>query len=154
MNKPKLDIREFREVHLPYIQGAMWGHRALVEQGSYKGDPKILHAAFLGSLIAGRMILEFLGVGLDQSKTRLDRPHRWEIGDSVSIRMIDGDPADLDLLNSDPRKRDLLVDFIKIAHKAAGHMTVPETRRWPDFHLMIEEIDGLLERQLQTLRPT
>jgi hypothetical protein len=69
-------IREYREEHLPYVRGVMWGHYELAKQGPYRGEPRILDAAFLGSLIAGRMILEFLGVGLDKSTQRLVRPQK------------------------------------------------------------------------------
>ncbi len=144
-------IRDYRNNDLPYIRGAMLGHRMLTEKGSFTGNPDILHAAFIGSLIAGRMILEFIGVGCSRSTLELVCPR--QANDSVSIEDIHGDMVDLVALNSDSTKCNLLSEYIKMAHKAAGHMTIPDNRPWPDFHDMIKEIDSLLDQQLKTLRP-
>ena len=128
----------------------MQGHRELTQSGTYEGDVRILHATFLGSLLAGRMILEFLGIGIDQSGQKLIRPLMRV--DSICIKDLNGDMVDLNALNRDVKRRDLLFEYIKMAHKAGAHMTKPESRPWPDFHRMIKEIDGLLEQQMKTVR--
>ena len=147
-------IRDYHNKHLPYIRRVMWGHYKLTEKGEYKDDPAILDAAFLGSLIAGRMILEFIGITLNQSTMELRSPSKKRAdADSVSIVDINGDLVDIVALNSNSTKRKLLSKYIKMAHKSAGHMTIPEERPWKDFHDMIKEIDLLLDQQLKTLRP-
>ena len=144
------EIREYLDIHLPYIRGAMQGHHVLTQLGPYEGDVRILNATFLGSLIAGRMILEFLGIGIDRSGQKLIRPRMR--ADSICIKDLNGDLVDLDALNREVERHDLLFDYIKMAHKAGGHTTIPKSRPWPDFHRMIKEIDELLEQQIKTVR--
>lgn len=127
----------------------MWGHKALTNRGSYTGDDRILNAAFIGSLVGGRMILEFLGIALDQGASQLVKPNHRST--DVSIEDLAGDFVDLNKLDS--KTKDILAGYIKIAHKAGAHMTKPEDRDLTLYDKGIPLIDSLLEQQLKTLRP-
>ena len=143
------EIDEYCNLHLPYIRGVMLGHYLLATRGQYKDDPRILNATFIGSLIAGRMILEFLGIGLDQSTMRSIRPHKRD--DSVWIDALGGRLVDLGWLQSQSDEHRKICDYIKMAHKAGGHITVAEERPWPDFHPMLKIIDDLFRTQMETV---
>lgn len=148
MSKPKLDqagVDEYRRVHLPYVLGIMRGHKKLCDQGPYTGDVDILHATFVGSIMAGRMLLQFMGIGLDRGKGELKRCSFEP--DDVSIEDLGGSLADIGVLNADTSRRDLLVGFIKMAHKAGAHMTIPDKRPCERTHEAFQEIENLM-RQL------
>ena len=130
----------------------MHGHRVLTERGPCDDDARILNATFVGSLIAGRMILEFLGMKIDQSAQKLTPSKPRADSDSICIEDLNGDLVDPDAFYQEVERHDILFDYIKMAHKAGGHMTIPEPRPWPDFHRMIKEIDELLDEQLKTIR--
>lgn len=149
MSSPRLNgvgIDEYRRIHLPYVLGTMRGHRKLCDRGPYTGDVDILHAAFVGSVMAGRMLLQFMGIGVDRTRGELKRSSFEP--DDVSIEDIGGKLADITSLNADVRRRDLLVGFIRMAHKAGGHMTIPDKRRWERTHEAFDEIEGLLRELL------
>jgi hypothetical protein len=145
-------IGEYCQTHIPYVRNAMFGHYTLCKKGSFKDEKGIIDAAFLGSLIAGRMILEFLGIGLNRSTMQLCRPRKW--GDSVWIDDLGGSPINLDELRQDNEKCNVICEYIKLANKAAGHITVSEERPWPNFHAMINLINQLLDNQLHSIQKT
>lgn len=143
-------IDDYCNRHLPYIRGVMLAHYVLIARGPYKDDARILNATFLGSLIAGRMILEFLGVGLDQSKMEAQRPPGKK-SDSVWIDDLGGDLVQIATLRSQTDKHRSICEYIKMAHKAAGHLTVAEDRPHGDLHPMLKIIDELFRTQMQTV---
>ncbi|MBI2930274.1 MAG: hypothetical protein HYY16_01365 [Planctomycetes bacterium] len=138
---------EYRRVHLPYVVGVMRGHKKLCDRGPYTGDVDILNAAFVGSVMAGRMLLQFMGIGLDRERDKLRRC-AFET-DDVSTEDIDKKLADIDSLNADASRRDLLVGFIRMAHKAGAHMTIPDKRPWERTHEAFQEIERLLAVSLR-----
>ncbi len=144
---PKMDqagIDEYRTKHLPYVLGVMRGHKKLTDRGPYHGDVDILHATFVSSVAAGRMLPNFIGITLDRTNSHLKK-FRPNYPDDVTMEDLGGRMADVDALNRDAVRRDLLAGFIKMADKAAAHMTVPEKRPWERTHEAMAEIEGLLE---------
>jgi len=136
-------IDEYRAKHLPYVVGVMRGHKKLVAKGPYYGDVDILNGVFVGSLAAGRMLLNLIGIGLDR-KTDSLKGFKPSYTDDITMADIGGRMADVGALNNDPARRDLLAGFIKMADKAAAHMTVPEKRPWERTHEALAEIEWLL----------
>jgi len=141
---------EFRKKHLPYVIYVMRGHKRLCnckrmqdDKGGYNDDPCILEASFVGSLAAGRMLLHFLGVDVDGGQDRLKR-HVWRFEDDLNMEGLGGSLADLDRLNAEESTRALLVGFLKMASKAAAHMTIPVSRPWRDTWEAFDMIEALL----------
>lgn len=99
-------IDDYCNRHLPYIRGVMLAHYVLIAKGPYKDDARILNATFLGSLIAGRMILEFLGVGLEPSTMQAKRPVKKN--DSVWIDDLGGELVQIASLRSESAKHEYL----------------------------------------------
>jgi len=149
-NLSEEEKREYIETHIPYMRKALSGHYILCKKGSYKEEDEILTAAFLGSLIAGRAILEFLGIGLSEPAMKL-KPAGKKRKDSVVIEDIDGQPVDLEDLQSRLEEHDLIAECIKMANKAAAHITLAEERPWRCFHPMAELIKQLLDTQMETV---
>ena len=149
MSVPVLDPARFRTTDLPYVVGIMRGHKKLCAEGEYHGDQDILRAAFIGSTVAGRMLLQFMGITLNQSTGELIRPSTRP--DDVNAKSLGADLEDLAALNHDPARKTLIAGFIKMAHKAGAHMTIPEERPWDKTHEAIQEIEGLLKKRFPEL---
>jgi hypothetical protein len=96
----------YRKNHLPYVLGVMRGHKKLTDQGAYLGDADILNSFFVGSLAAGRMLLNFVGIALDRKGNCL-KPFNRIYDDDVTMEDIGGRLGDTTLLNTFlPSKRE------------------------------------------------
>lgn len=153
------DWEKYKNQDVPYVIGILQGHRRIRankklidEKGGYNDDVHVLEACFLGSLAAGRMLLEFIGIKLDQRKDILISAVR-EV-DDAGVEMIGGTVADVARLNNDFHLSELLKGFIRMAHKAAGHMTIPEPRPWDRMDDAVRAIEGLLRECLPKPLPT
>ena len=135
----------FKQSDLPYVIGIMRAHKILCDRGEYTDDQRILNSVFVGSLAASRMLLEFLGVGRNRSTGELVRPKPEK--DSVTAEDLGSSLVDLDVLNADDVKRDLLSGLIWMAHKSSGHITVPDKRPWEHFHEAVTEVEAHLKQK-------
>jgi hypothetical protein len=97
---------------------------------SWTGDPGRLDARFVAGLVTTRLFLNVLGINRDKTGPALSChiPHPDDVtADDLGGLLID--PATLPA-----RERQLFLDFLKMADKAAAHFTVPITHDWTKTH--------------------
>jgi hypothetical protein len=129
-------IEEFFSEHLPYKYGMLLAHAEMCRPGPWKGDPAVLNACFVASLVTGRLFLNFLGVKRNAKDDSLQVCKAWD--DDVSSVDLGGTFVDIGSLP--PRDVELFTGFLKMADKAAAHFSRPEKRPWEDTHEAIDRI--------------
>jgi hypothetical protein len=134
LNKDQID--EFFSEHLPYRYGILLAHTKLCLIGPWTGDPAVLNACFVASLITGRLFLNLLGIKRNVKDDFLQPCRAWD--DDVSSVDLGGTFVDIGSLPT--RDVELFTGFLKMADKAAAHFSRPERRPWEDAHEAIERI--------------
>jgi hypothetical protein len=129
---PQID--EYFEKHLPYRTGILLAHYRMTRT-TWTGDPGWLNACFVAALVTGRLFLNVLGVGKKQAGPNV-------VLDRFSPKNTDVMVDDLGGLLIDPAarpssERDLFLNFLNMADKAAAHFTTPANHDWTKTHEVI-----------------
>lgn len=109
------------EEDIPYSLGIMNAHSKHT-QTSWTGDQNILRAMFVGSLIKGRLFLEFLGVTID-NRGFLKAKSNYR-NDDISIEHLGGTMVKLDALTD--IEQEIIRKFLISTNKHEAHLTPPE----------------------------
>jgi len=133
-------IDKYFERHLPYRTGILLAHYRMTRK-PYRGDVDKLNACFVASLVTGRLYLNVLGVGKKGGKLC-----RF-VGrsDDVSAEDLGGKCIDLRELEPDEA---LFAGFLKMADKAAAHLTIPMNHDWSQTHDVILRIHHYIKVNL------
>jgi hypothetical protein len=79
--------------------------------------------AFEAGAVAGRVLLEFLGVGLD-AKTQTLRESRHRAGDTDDVKVVDLGGSYVPISALSKADREALQKFIRGVHKACAYLTI------------------------------
>jgi hypothetical protein len=112
-----VQIDEYFEKHLPYRTAILLAHYRMTRQ-SWTGDPGRLNACFVAALVTGRLFLNVLGIGKQSGVLDRFLPR----SDDVTVDDLGGiliDPATLPAA-----ERELFLNFLNMADKAAAHFTI------------------------------
>lgn len=112
----------------------------------WTGDVAQLNACFIAALVTGRLFLNVLGIG------------KRRVGDNVALDRFSPQDSDvmvddLGCLLIDPAAlpaadRDLFLDFLNMADKAAAHFTIPMNHDWAKTREVIHRIHYYLKLNL------
>ncbi len=82
--------------------------------------------AFEAGAVAGRVLLDFLGIGYDAKTESLkeSRAHSNKEGLTDDVKVIDLDGEYVCLSNLSSAEQDILAKFIHGVHKACAHLTI------------------------------
>jgi hypothetical protein len=151
--KPLSDAekREFFEPHghLAYRYTMLWTHKLRFPK--HHGIEHC-HAicAFEASLVACRVFMEFLGLGIDRrpGKPILCERQEYSKPDDVKVKDLGG--SFVTLLDVGGDKRDVLAEVYHLADKASAHFTYGASFMEGEgvVHAAIPEIDRLLRKNL------
>ncbi len=120
------DPIDYYNDHLPYSIGIFLKHKNLTA-GRYRGDVDILNAVFVGSIVKGRMLLDMLGIALNQAKP--PQLYRKEPkGDDVcATHLANGTMVVIDDLSDEDKNA--LKHFLIAVNKYEAHLTKQEVPR-------------------------
>jgi hypothetical protein len=130
-------------VHLPYRTRILLAHYRMTRT-SWTGDLGQLEACFEASLITGRMFLNVLGISRNPRDDELIRKKFRD--DEVNVEDLGGNLVDPAKLASEDTA--LFRGFLKMADKAAAHLTTPMEHPWPKTHEAITRICHHLKANL------
>ncbi len=135
-------VEEYFAVHLPYRTRILLAHYKMTRPGGWRGDPAWLDACFVASLVTGRLFLNVLGVGKKDGKLNRFTPQPDDVtADDLGGKLLN--PAELP-----PADRELFLDFLRMADKAAAHFTLPMNHDWTKTHDVIRRIHHYLKVNL------
>jgi hypothetical protein len=143
------EVQYVRDRLIPFYREVMLAHGRL-DHEDWRRERGIPEAAQLGSMIAGRIILEFLGIRLHPKRHRLIGPSN-QYPDDVTIADIGGKLADLERLKRKRGRYKTFRSLILMAHKTAGHLTVRERRPYPNMDQMLRVVDQQLQEQMRPI---
>jgi hypothetical protein len=135
----RAEIDRYFEEHLPYRIGVLLAHYRMTRV-PWVGDVGRLNACFVASLVTGRLFLNVLGIGRAKNGGGL-APYEPKPDDvnAVDLGGVLIDPAAL------PKtEQDLLLNFLRMADKAAAHFTIPIAHDWGKTHEVILRIHHYL----------
>jgi hypothetical protein len=133
-----------RKKDLKYVIGVMRAHEEMVKQPSL-GSGEVHDAVYVGSLAAGRMLLNFIGLDVESKVDRLKR-HEWNFVDDIHMEHCGGKLVDIVKLNNDASRKELLVRFLRMASKSAAHIAKNDPNRpWQDSIPMFHAIEKLVQ---------
>jgi hypothetical protein len=132
---PDNEVERYFSIHLPYRLGILVAHQNLCAAGGCN-VAGVLNATFVGSVLAGRTLLEIMGVRRDPMKGCLRQS---------SARLHDVDAKHLggtyiDVLNLSSADRSLFEDFLRMADKGVVHFTFPEKHAVDQTHIALDRI--------------
>jgi hypothetical protein len=138
--------------HLAYRLTMLWTHKRCWEAG-VRINHSLAICAFEASLISCRVLLEFMGLGINKaSPPKLAQQHKYleSRGSTNEVKIVDlgGRFADL---NSIPiEEQVILANVYYMAHKATAHLThgAPHMEPAGLVHQAIPIIDRLLHENL------
>ena len=151
--EPELSDEEKEEIlndHIPYRLTQIRNHskhkefysRILPNPYYRRHEICAIEAGF----IAGRQLLEFLGISYDRkNKVIKPRPERKVKADDLCIALFDLPPVDLSMLTAD--EKSTLSTFYHRANKGSGHFTWE--KREKDGFETIDEGTKIIERLLK-----
>ena len=138
--------------HLAYRLTMLWTHKRYWEAGGQR-NYSLLVCAFEASLISCRVLMEFLGLGINkESPPKLIQQHKYfKAGGSTNeVKIVDlgGQFAVLDKIPIE--EREILANVYYMAHKATAHLThgAPNMKPAGLVHQAVPIIDGLLHKYL------
>jgi hypothetical protein len=138
--------------HLAYRLTMLWTHKRCSEAG-VRINYSLAVCAFEASLISCRVLMEFLGLGINKaSPPKLVQQHKYFPlrGGTNEVKIIDlgGRFADLDKIPSEERV--ILANVYYMAHKATAHLThgAPDMEPAELVHQAVPIIDRLLHENL------
>jgi hypothetical protein len=109
-------------------------------RASWTGDTGWLNACFIASLVTGRLFLNMLGIGKKAGALGPFSPQP----DDVTVDDMGGVLLDPNSLSA--TDRDLFLNFLVMADKAAAHFTLPMNHDWTKTHEVILRIHHYLTR--------
>jgi len=117
---PPDEIQRFLKEHLAYRLALIRDAIPRVPAQSLADDQ-----AFEAAAVAGRVILDFLGIGYDQKREYLkaERTHRCVNGLTDDVKVIDLGGHYVDLAELNEEEAATLTRFIHGVHKACAHLT-------------------------------
>jgi hypothetical protein len=128
---------------IPYSLGILNAHSKYTSK-PWTGDPDILRAMFVGSLIKGRLFLELLGVCVNKNK-ELKRKERY-LEDDIRIEDLGGTTVDLETLQT--QEKEILAKFLISTNKHEAHLASPENDDLEHIKPAILLINQLLRKHL------
>jgi len=154
------EIKEFFDKHLPYRQTMLTTHKFVnKDEPDYQKHisedikHKINVCGVEASLIACRMFIEFLGLGIKYDPLRLVQSRNYfraEDGNSYEVKVVDlgGQWVDIDILTAE--EQDLLARMCLTGHRATAHLTfnAPYGGEWKIIHEGIDLVSRLLKTNL------
>jgi hypothetical protein len=146
MGKLKNDeINTYFSLHLSYRTRILVAHYWMTREPwtVERGDVAWLQACFEASLITGRIYLNALGICRNKRDHLV--PTRFREHD-VSVEDLGGMLVNLDRLPA--CDQDLFKGFLKMADKAAAHLTIPMPHPVEDTHIAISRICHYLKVHL------
>src|SRR5437879_6383490 len=154
-SRPQLtpdQVEEFFKVHLPYRLAMLTAHRDHQVKGtlgSYQRE--LMVCMFEAGLIACRVLLQFLGLGVKYRPTlHLVEDHRyWSYDGKITdeIKVVDLGGSFVNVGSLSLSEAALLASVIDGASKSSAHLTYQATAfDWREFHPTV----GLVERLLRT----
>ncbi|HEY2382991.1 MAG TPA: hypothetical protein VGK48_17580 [Terriglobia bacterium] len=105
-------------------------------------DPAWLEACFVASLVTARMYLNVLGIGKEDNRLTPFVARR----DDITVDDLGGRRVDVKKLF--PDEKQLILNFLTMADKAAAHFTSPMSHDWDKTHDVIKIVHRLLKTQL------
>ena len=129
-------IGEYFTVHLPYRTRVLLSHYWMTRT-PWTGDLGQLQACFEASLITGRMFLNMLGISRNPRNDAVIQRKKCR-DDEVNAEDLGGELVDLAKLA--PEDVTLFCGFLKMADKAAAHLTTPAEHPWQHTHKAIARI--------------
>jgi hypothetical protein len=146
---PFNEVRRFREEHVPYRLALIRDAISRVPAKSLADDQ-----AFEAAAVAGRVLLDFLGVGYDSKKESLreDRTHRAKNGFTDDVKIVDVGGRYVDIARLSPEESAVLTRFIHGVHKACAHLTAGKHGLdVPTFQSAAPLIQRLYEEHIETI---
>ncbi len=137
-------VDEYFNIHLPYRTGILLAHYRI--RPPWNGSAGLLNAAFVASLVTGRLFLNFLGVGKTSKGGTLALDRFRPQPTDVTVEDLGGlvlDPAKLP-----KNEQDLFLPFIVMADQAAAHFTMPAPHDWTKTHEVVLLIHHYLKTNL------
>lgn len=107
-------ITAFLEVHIPNRMGILMSHKELCKK-TYIGDPRILNACFIASLVVGRVLLNMLGIG--KNSGQLGTP----VYKSNDVNANDLGFNLVSITELSKQDKDDFLNYIIIADRASAH---------------------------------
>jgi len=115
-----IDVQKYLKEHIPYSIKILMTLRKL-SSNTYYGDPDILNAAFVGSIVKGRMLLEVLGISLRKNGKELYNRERNPNGDDLTAEDFGGKLVKVEDLNKE--KYETIKQFLVAVNKYEAHLT-------------------------------
>ena len=138
MTQDEID-RYFRD-HIPYRL------KLLLEyvDNDTASPPMKSHAHFIASIITGRLILQFLGIGTSSTKQCLVKYRPGD--DDVNVTHLGGQAIEISTLGTGQQQA--IYDYMVMANKAAAHFTMEMPHDYDDAHRIALVIFRLLQQHL------
>ena len=117
---PPNEVQRFLDEHLPYRLALIRDAVPRVPAQSLADDQ-----AFEAAAVAGRVVLDFLGIGYDQKRESLkaERTHRCVNGLTDDVKVVDLGGRYIDFSELNEVDTAMLTRFIHGVHKACAHLT-------------------------------
>jgi hypothetical protein len=114
------EVKRFLEKHLPYRLELIRDAVPRVPARSLADDQ-----AFEAAAVAGRVVLDFLGVVYDSKRESLreERTHRAKNGYTDDVKVVDVSGRYVDIAQLGDEEKMVLTRFIHGVHKACAHLT-------------------------------
>jgi hypothetical protein len=154
------EIDEFFNDHLPYRQSMLTTHKLISKDrkellGRLPDElrDKLMVAGVEASLVACRMSIEFLGLGIKHNPLRLVPNHSYflaEDGNSYEVKVVDLGGQWVDINKLTTAEQDLVANIFLTGHRATAHLTynAPGGGQWRIIHDGIELVSKLLKENL------
>ena len=128
MNKLTPDqVTEYFDDHIHYRLGILLAHYRMTRV-KWEGDPAVLNACFVASLVTARLFINMLGIGKAGAALAPFQPYATDLTvDDFGGVLID--PATLP-----QAEQDMIFNFLKMADQAAAHFTTPILHDWSKTH--------------------
>ena len=111
-------VMEFLTIHVPY---RVWMLEAAVSRVPAKTNED--SAYFEAGTVSGRLLLDFLGIGMDKGKLANRRDYKVKGGKTDDVKVVDLGGRWVDVLAIDPYESETLEAFHIGASKACAHFT-------------------------------
>lgn len=154
------EIEEFFNSHLPYRQAMLTTHKLITkDKPQYQREisKDIVHKLNIcgveASIIACRMFIEFLGLGIKYSPLHLVQRRDYftaEDGNSYEVKVIDLGGRWIEINSLIEVEKDLLARMYLTGHRSTAHLTynAPYGGQWEIIHNGIELVSRLLKSHL------
>ncbi|HEY5536095.1 MAG TPA: hypothetical protein VIL99_14310 [Ignavibacteria bacterium] len=118
----KKEKDDFFHKHLPYRIDMLTTYEKIKDE--FSNRHKILYCAYEASIIACRVLLEFLGLGIDKNNNLVEKREYYPTGSKafdVKVKDLKGKFADLNSINKE--EQDILAKAYLTGSWATAHLT-------------------------------